>query len=131
MKRNIEIGEIYGDYKVIEDLGVNKSRHHYYKCVCQICNKTSNIKREKLLSDKPFCYSCRRGKHIGKIINGYKVESLTGTRSLNRYLIYRCRCTKCGRVEEVSSTNLTNQNIPECVCKYNDIKPDFLEQILI
>ena len=109
------IGNIYGDYKVVELLGkLNpKRRTNYYKLKCMICGeerispKTTKdgFDGSYKHSDK-VCVNYFRNKYIGEIFGDYKVISFECVK--NNKKIYKVECQKCKRVKSVNLKHLIN-----------------------
>ena len=67
------IGEEFGYLKVLKLSSYRRvnSRETYWDCLCSLCNQTSPIERNNLLSGNTNSCGCRRGK-------GNKVAELAG-----------------------------------------------------
>ena len=131
--RKLEIGKIYGDLKIIEDLGCTKSRHHYYLCLCLRCSNEIKILRETLKKNKTTCCSeCQKSKkYIGQIIGDYEViRRLTISDDKKNGIPWECKCQKCGRVHSVSDKVLKEGILPKCKCKnLEKLNKSFLDHL--
>ena len=78
---------------------------------CKECTKKiSQTKRKETLSTKPI-----KNDLTGRVFNRLTVLYPTDKRDANRCIIWRCKCV-CGKECDVSTKDLTSQNVKSCGC---------------
>jgi len=69
MELNNQVGQTFGNWKVLESLG-KIGTHQYYKCECGICGQIKNVALSNLISGKSKnCANCKSSKIEAKIAN--------------------------------------------------------------
>ena len=116
-RREINIGQIYGEFLVIDDCGVNRSNHHYYKCKCTRCNKETKVLISKLNNGYPECNNCTRiTDFAGQTVGTFEVLALTDKVGPGRCKVWLCKCINCGNTKEYASNTLTAKHV-SCSCQ--------------
>lgn len=108
----INIGDIFGDYKVLSRNYDKKAAAAYWDCECIRC-QTKKILRSDSLKRKPSC-NCKETL-INQVFNCYKVIEKTNQRSTDKCVIYKCQCIYCGKIDFIAS-NVLRSNRKVCSC---------------
>ncbi|MDO5398729.1 MAG: hypothetical protein Q4G33_12455 [bacterium] len=115
---HIHVGERYGDIEVIEDLGIDKTHHHKYLCLCHICGARIKVDHSTVFSSvsQSGCKECRRAADLtDRVIGTYRfIAPVAGVRDNQRRRLWVARCEKCGRERLLSSKQA--HYIPSCIC---------------
>lgn len=127
--RKIDLtGQIYGDWLVLKESDVRKSKKVYWECKCLVCGKLNLCSGNNLRTGKTKHCGCQ----LSKIRSDAKLHDLTGrtfglltvlgrakeNESYGRSM-WRCRC-ECGTITVVSGCHLESGATSSCgCCKYS------------
>lgn len=107
-------GNIYGKWLVKNYIGNRK-----YRCLCLGCNTEYEVSAPELKRGKTK--QCKRCAGVelkdltGKKFGCYEVIEYAG----NHY--WKCRCTSCGKIKNVTSQHLTLQRNSKCISCSNKV----------
>lgn len=102
----MEIGDKYGDYKIVE-INIGDARKFVLKC--NICGHIRKVDKRRLKSQKHSLFICRQGfiqNLIGQVIGDYKVISHLGKTNKTNLHYFEVECIKCGRRQEINKKSL-------------------------
>lgn len=119
------IGEQHGELTIIEDLGIQDSRH---RCKCQCsCGKILTVRYGNLISgDTTSCGDrvAHRVRSNWNDLTGQKFGKLTviqeTDKRIDNKIVWRCQC-ECGNTVDVISTNLRKGNTLSCGCYHKEV----------
>ena len=113
------VGITFGYREVLEEVQ-SKNGQRRYKCRCLLCNKIDVVYALSLKAGKAImCKRCsnRRGLEniTGKSFGNYEVlEEVTERIEGDKRRIYKCRCTICGSIHNVSAGSLVSGVSTKC-----------------
>ncbi len=109
MKKNISVGDIIGDYVILEELE-RKNSQHRYKVMCNNCKEISTKYKHHLIRNTK-CPHLRFDKKYGKL----QIVEKTQKRYKGN-VIYKCVCD-CGKVCYKNTDELTQKySLKSCGC---------------
>lgn len=123
-KAKNEIGNKYGKLLVIEEAGIDSSKHRMWRCQCD-CGNIIEVRGAKLRSgDKTDCGCVKKHGFINETGNCYgrlTVLEPVGTRGKDRGIHWKCQC-KCGNIVEVNGRDLRQGKTQSCGCLANETR---------
>ena len=121
-KAKNEIGNKYGKLLVIEEAGIDSSKHKMWRCQCD-CGNIIEVRGAKLRSgDKTDCGCVKKHGFVDEIDNRYgrlKVLELVGAKGNDRGMRWKCQCD-CGNIIEVAGRDLRQGKTQSCGCLMNE-----------
>lgn len=126
--RKIEIGDIFENLQVIENLGLEKycgKNHTFFKCKCLKCGNTLNVPISNLGTAQKDC-GCGRSEPRKPIPEGTKFGHLTvtglGHHEKDRGYWYWCKCDcKKHTKLEVRRDMLLCGDVSSCGCVHDEL----------
>jgi len=116
-----EIGKKYGHLTVLEEAGIDSSKHKLWKCQCD-CGNIITARGSRLRNGEKQDCGCmkRRGGFIDETGNRYGrllvLEIDNTPRDVkNRNIYWKCQCD-CGKIVSVNSHCLRNGSTKSCGC---------------
>lgn len=123
-KAKNEIGNKYGKLLVIEEAGIDSSKHRMWRCQCD-CGNIIGVRGAKLRSgDKTDCGCVKKHGFVDETDNRYgrlKVLELAGTKGSDRGMRWKCQCD-CGNIIEVAGRDLRQGKTQSCGCLMNEAR---------
>ena len=123
-KAKNEIGNKYGKLLVIEEAGIDSSKHKMWRCQCD-CGNIIEVRGAKLRSgDKTDCGCVKKHGFIDETNNRYgrlTVLELVGTKGRDRSMRWKCQCD-CGNIIEVAGRDLRQGKTQSCGCLMNEVR---------
>ena len=123
-KAKNEIGNKYGKLLVIEEAGIDSSKHKMWRCQCD-CGNIIEVRGAKLRSgDKTDCGCVKKHGFIDETNNRYgrlTVLELVGTKGRDRSMRWKCQCD-CGNIVEVAGKDLRQGKTQSCGCLMNEVR---------
>lgn len=123
-KAKNEIGNKYGKLLVIEEAGIDSSKHKMWRCQCD-CGNIIEVRGAKLRSgDKTDCGCVKKHGFIDETNNRYgrlTVLELVGAKGNDRGMRWRCQCD-CGNIVEVAGKDLRQGKTQSCGCLMNETR---------
>ena len=105
-------GDIYGTYKVIERDNKKSGHFVYFKCQCLYCKKIISKRGTNLRNGNSIICKCQQGLDmINRTFGDVTVIEKTNKHSTDKSIIYKCKCNKCGFVQEFAGTRLRRDEI--------------------
>ena len=127
----IQIGEKFNKLTVISKSDKKTGGNSYYICKCD-CGETREVVGWRLTNGEiKACHNCSKlfkdmtGKKFGKLT----VINITSKRTVNREIIWHCKCD-CGNECDVVGTSLRNGHTTSCGCINYSIGEKNIENIL-
>lgn len=105
------INSIFGSYKVLERDYSRTAAARYWKIKCEFCGDEKSI-RSDALKKNPIC-KCQKDKMLGKIFGDFLVLEKCKEKTKDNCILYQCKCTHCGHIENVGS-NVLRSNRKHC-----------------
>lgn len=102
----INIGDIFGDYKILSRNYDKKTAAIYWNCECTKCHKIK-VLRSDIIRKNPKC-KCN-DPLIGTYSNEFLILSKTKTKAKDNCNTFLCQCTKCGNIEVIASNVLRSK----------------------
>ena len=123
-KAKNEIGNKYGKLLVIEEAGIDSSKHKVWRCQCD-CGNIIEVRGAKLRSgDKTDCGCVKKHGFIDETNNRYgrlTVLELVGAKGSDRGMRWKCQCD-CGNIVEVAGRDLRQGKTQSCGCLMNEVR---------
>lgn len=123
-KAKNEIGNKYGKLLVIEEAGIDSSKHKKWRCQCD-CGNIIEVRGAKLRSgDKTDCGCVKKHGFVDETNNRYgrlTVLELVGTKGRDRSMRWKCQCD-CGNIVEVAGKDLRQGKTQSCGCLMNEVR---------
>ena len=123
-KAKNEIGNKYGKLLVIEEAGIDSSKHRMWRCQCD-CGNIIEVRGAKLRSgDKTDCGCVKKHGFVDETDNRYgrlKVLELAGVKGSDRGMRWKCQCD-CGNIVEVAGRDLRQGKTQSCGCLMNEAR---------
>lgn len=123
-KAKNEIGNKYGKLLVIEEAGIDSSKHKMWRCQCD-CGNIIEVRGAKLRNgDKTDCGCVKKHGFINETNNRYgrlKVLELVGAKGSDRGMHWKCQCD-CGNIIEVAGRDLRQGKTQSCGCLMNEVR---------
>ena len=123
-KAKNEIGNKYGKLLVIEEAGIDSSKHKMWRCQCD-CGNIIEVRGAKLRSgDKTDCGCVKKHGFIDETDNRYgrlTVLELVGAKGSDRGMRWKCQCD-CGNIIEVAGKDLRQGKTQSCGCLMNEVR---------
>ena len=123
-KAKNEIGNKYGKLLVIEEAGIDSSKHRMWRCQCD-CGNIIEVRGAKLRSgDKTDCGCVKKHGFVdetGKRYGRLKVLELAGAKGSDRSMHWKCQCD-CGSIIEVAGRDLRQGKTQSCGCLMNEAR---------
>ena len=123
-KATNEIGKRYGKLVVIEEAGIDSSKHKLWRCQCD-CGNIIEARGSKLRNgEKTHCGCEKRYNFIDETGNQYgrlTVIKSAGTKGKDRGIRWLCQC-ECGNIVEVSGRDLRQGKTQSCGCYVNETR---------
>lgn len=123
-KAKNEIGNKYGKLLVIEEAGIDSSKHKMWRCQCD-CGNIIEVRGAKLRSgDKTDCGCVKKHGFIDETNNRYgrlTVLELVGIKGRDRSMRWKCQCD-CGNIVEVAGKDLRQGKTQSCGCLMNEVR---------
>ena len=123
-KAKNEIGNKYGKLLVIEEAGIDSSKHRMWRCQCD-CGNIIEVRGAKLRSgDKTDCGCVKKHGFVDETNNRYgrlKVLELVGAKGNDRGMHWKCQCD-CGNIVEVAGRDLRQGKTQSCGCLMNEAR---------
>lgn len=121
-------GQRFGKLTVMYEAERGKNGRRYWHCKCD-CGREKDITTYSLTSGNTKSCGCVRGSGrpkgsrevrpyrdlSGETFGNLTVIEPTGERK-NNFIMWRCRCV-CGKITEVTSSNLLSGNSTSCGCQ--------------
>ena len=112
-------GQVFNRLTVLKLDTERKSKNKYWICQCS-CGNIKSIQHSNLISGLTQSCGCLHKEKISHTLIGQKFGKLTvikdtGKRTNNRGIIWECQCD-CGKITEVSTNNLKQNNTMSCGC---------------
>ena len=110
-------GQVFNRLTVLKLDTERKSKNKYWICQCS-CGNIKSIQHSNLISGLTQSCGCLHKEKISHTLIGQKFGKLTvikdtGKRTNNRGIIWECQCD-CGKITEVSTNNLKQNNTMSC-----------------
>lgn len=126
-------GQIFNRLTVLKVDTERKSKNKYWICQCS-CGNIKSIQHSNLVSGLTQSCGCLHKEKISSTLIGKKFGKLTvikdtGKRTNNRGIIWECQCD-CGKITEVSTNNLKQNNTMSCGCMKQSHGEYLIETIL-
>ena len=113
------IGQKYGNLTVI-GRAPNRGKHVYWQCKCD-CGDIKEIRSQHLREGKiKTCTHCNANTIVGKTFGNWKVLRATD-KKFETYILYECKCIKCGNTTLKTSSFLKQKHKFCDNCRSNDI----------
>ena len=113
------IGQKYGNLTVI-GRAPNRGKHVYWQCKCD-CGDIKEIRSQHLREGTiKTCTHCNANSIVGKTFGNWKVLRATD-KKFETYILYECKCIKCGNIALKTSTFLKQEHKFCDNCRSNDI----------
>ena len=123
-KAKNEIGNKYGRLLVIEEGGIDTSKHKMWRCQCD-CGNIIEVRGAKLRSgEKTDCGCVKKHGFVNETGNRYgrlTVLELVGAKGRGRGMHWRCQCD-CGNIVEVAGSDLRQGKTRSCGCLMNETR---------
>lgn len=123
-KAKNEIGNKYGKLLVIEEAGIDSSKHKMWRCQCD-CGNIIEVRGAKLRSgDKTDCGCVKKHGFVDETNNRYgrlTVLELVGAKGSDRGMRWKCQCD-CGNIIEVAGKDLRQGKTQSCGCLMNEVR---------
>lgn len=123
-KAKNEIGNKYGKLLVIEEAGIDSSKHKMWRCQCD-CGNIIEVRGAKLRSgDKTDCGCVKKHGFVDETNNRYgrlTVLELVGAKGRDRSMRWKCQCD-CGNIVEVAGKDLRQGKTQSCGCLMNEVR---------
>lgn len=117
-KATNEIGKRYGKLVVVEEGGIDSSKHKLWRCQCD-CGNIVEVRGSKLRSgEKTHCGCEKRYNFIDEAGNQYGrlvVIKAVGAKGKDRSIHWLCQC-ECGGTIEVAGGDLRQGKVRSCGC---------------
>lgn len=114
MSNNVNIGQHFGEWEVIEFSHKDEWGKRYWLCECS-CGKRKAVLGRALITDKSMsCGHTRICNYIGKVYGDWEVIERIDS------VFIKCRCTSCGYEREFRRGNLMSDFTPRCKCHNSD-----------
>lgn len=119
-KARSEIGNKYGLLTVIEEAGIDSSKHKLWKCKCDCGNEIIARGSRLRNGEKRDCGCVKKhdfvdetGKRYGRLV---VLEIDNNPREVkDRHIYWKCQCD-CGKIISVNGRNLRSGNTKSCGC---------------
>lgn len=126
-------GQVFNRLTVLKLDTERKSKNKYWICQCS-CGNIKSIQHSNLISGLTQSCGCLHKEKISHTLIGQKFGKLTvikdtGKRTNNRGIIWECQCD-CGKITEVSTNNLKQNNTMSCGCMKQSHGEYLIENIL-
>lgn len=126
-------GQIFNRLTVLRVDTKRKSKNKYWICQCS-CGNIKSIQHSNLVSGLTQSCGCLHKEKISHTLIGQKFGKLTvikdtGKRANSRGIIWECQCD-CGKIIEVSTNNLKQNNTMSCGCMKQSHGEYLIETIL-
>ena len=126
-------GQVFNRLTVLKLDTERKSKNKYWICQCS-CGNIKSIQHSNLISGLTQSCGCLHKEKISHTLIGQKFGKLTvikdtGKRTNNRGIIWECQCD-CGKITEVSTNNLKQNNTMSCCCMKQSHGEYLIETIL-
>lgn len=126
-------GQVFNRLTVLKLDTERKSKNKYWICQCS-CGNIKSIQHNNLISGLTQSCGCLHKEKISHTLIGQKFGKLTvikdtGKRTNNRGIIWECQCD-CGKITEVSTNNLKQNNTMSCGCMKQSHGEYLIETIL-
>lgn len=132
-QRQVQIGNIYGIWKILEKTDKRVNNYYLYKCECQKCHNISYKTITEIKKSKgDFCSNCRIIDLTGKTFNKLTVLELDKEHTTHRKTFWKCQC-ECGNIISVNGSNLQSGNTKSCGCllkSYQSFGEQTIEKLL-
>ena len=111
----------FGVYKVLEQDATKskETKKVYWKCQCSNCNNILSVRSDGLKRLPKSCPNCRYPNLIGQRFGQLLVLS-KGKADSNGHIYWNCQCD-CGKIKEISGTNLIQGYTSSCGCLHSKI----------
>lgn len=123
-KATNEIGKKYGKLVVIEEAGIDSSKHKLWRCQCD-CGNIIEARGSKLRNgEKTHCGCEKRYNFVDETGNQYgrlTVIKSVGAKGKDRGIHWLCQC-ECGKMTEVAGRDLRQGKIQSCGCLGNETR---------
>ena len=123
-KATNEIGKRYGKLVVIEEAGIDSSKHKLWRCQCD-CGNIIEARGSKLRNgEKTHCGCEKRYNFIDETGNQYgrlTVIKSVGVKGKDRGIRWLCQC-ECGKLTEVSGRDLRQGKVKSCGCLNDEVR---------
>lgn len=123
-KAKSEIGNRYGHLTVIEEAGIDSSKHKLWKCKCD-CGKEIIARGSRLRNgEKQDCGCIRKHGFIDETGNRYgrltvlEIDN-TPRNTISRHIYWKCQCD-CGNIITVDAGSLRQNKVYSCGCAVRD-----------
>lgn len=108
---------------VIKRVGTDNNRRPLWECQCECGDKTI-VASNNLLSGHTKSCGCEHkdviNKYIIKDLTNQQFGFLTALEPTNKRehgcVVWKCKCNNCGKITEIRSTHLTNNDVKSCGC---------------
>lgn len=119
-KLNINPGDQYGHWTVVEE--VNKNNKRYWQCKC-ICGNEKVVIQSALVSGKSKSCGCKKESRsvvdlTGKVFGRLTVNRLSHKE--NKRSVWNCKC-ECGNHIQVKGSYLTQGEVRSCGCLKREV----------
>ena len=115
-----EIGNKYGHLTVIEEAGIDSSKHKLWKCRCDCGNEIIARGSRLRNGEKQDCGCIKKHDFVDESGNRYgrlivlEIDD-TPREVKDRHIYWKCQCD-CGRIVSVNARNLRSGNTKSCGC---------------
>ncbi len=110
----INIGDVFGDFKVLSRNYDKNAAARYWNCECIYC-KSKRILRSDSLKKNYQCKKCK-DPLIGTHSNEFLVLKKINEKSLDRCNMFLCECQNCGHQEKIASNVIRSQRKHCSIC---------------
>ena len=126
-------GQVFNRLTVLKLDTERKSKNKYWICQCN-CGIIKSIQQSNLTSGLTQSCGCLHKEKVSHNLIGQKFGKLTvikdtGKRTNGRNIIWECQCD-CGKIIEVPTNNLKQNNTMSCGCMKQSHGEYFIENIL-
>jgi hypothetical protein len=120
-------GKTYNNWYVIEKDTNIKSKEIKWKCKCLLCGTEKSVRGTDIRNGKSKNCGCVRSqktsqrnvqgaKNIQGKIYGYLQAIEPTEKRQNTYVIWKCKCLKCGKIIESCLHDLEKGSVQSCGC---------------
>lgn len=118
----INIGDIFGDYKILSRNYDKKAAATYWNCKCIHCCKTK-VLRGDTVRKNPKCKCKYEDPLIGTFSNEFLILSKTEIKAKDKCNTFLCQCINCGNTEIIASNvlRLKRKHCSLCYIKHTTL----------